>query len=144
MLCNNMLALLIKTSMWGYSFFFFFKKMRAQGALKRKDIWFPNFCVYRSLWESEKIRSPGNEITDGYKLQCGCWEPNLGSLKEQPVLLNAGPPLEPLHFNMCLFVNSFSCMWAHECGARGHLWLSSLEASSTLSSGRSCFVELIE
>ena len=36
---------------------------------------------------------PGTGVTDGCDPTCGCWELNLGPLKEQPVLLSADPSL---------------------------------------------------
>jgi hypothetical protein len=36
-----------------------------------------------------------NPITDGCKPSCGCWELNSGLLKEQSVLLNTEPSLQP-------------------------------------------------
>ena len=36
---------------------------------------------------------PGTGVTDGCEPTCGCWELNLGPLKEQPVLLSADPSL---------------------------------------------------
>lgn len=32
----------------------------------------------------------------GFELPCGCWEPKLGPLKQQPGLLTVGPSLQPL------------------------------------------------
>ena len=40
------------------------------------------FCLYVCLHEGAK--SPGTGVTDSYELSCGCWELNLGPLKEQP------------------------------------------------------------
>lgn len=34
----------------------------------------------------EAIRSPGIGATESFELSCGCWEANLGPLKEHPVL----------------------------------------------------------
>ena len=36
--------------------------------------------------QRKELDSSGNGL-DGCKLMCGCWEVNLGPLKEQPVLL---------------------------------------------------------
>ena len=33
------------------------------------------------------IRAPGTAVSGFCELPCGCWEPNLGLLQEQPVLL---------------------------------------------------------
>lgn len=37
----------------------------------------------------EDVRSPGTEVMDSCELSYGCWQPNLGSLQEQQLLLNA-------------------------------------------------------
>lgn len=39
----------------------------------------------QSLQRSEgDVRSPGTGVVDGYELQCGSWDWNLGPLGEQP------------------------------------------------------------
>ena len=43
----------------------------------------------------EGIRSLGTGVSDSCELPCGCWELNLGPLKEQLVLLTAEPSLQP-------------------------------------------------
>ena len=35
------------------------------------------------------------ELMDGCELPCGCWEPNLGPLQEQQVLITAESTLQP-------------------------------------------------
>ena len=35
----------------------------------------------------EGVRSPATGVGGGYELPCGCWEPNVGPLEEQSVLL---------------------------------------------------------
>ena len=42
--------------------------------------------------------SPGTGATGGCEPPCRCWEPNLGPLQEQPVLLPAEPPLQVKSF----------------------------------------------
>ena len=50
-------------------------------------------CMYILAWRPEVgIRSPGTEVIDGCKLQCG--ELNLGPLREQPLLLTTEPSLQ--------------------------------------------------
>lgn len=49
------------------------------------------WCPQRS---EEGIRSPGTGVPDNCELPCGCWDLNLGSLEEKPVLLAAEPPLQ--------------------------------------------------
>lgn len=39
---------------------------------------------------------PGNGVPDGCELPFGCWESNVSSLKEQPVLLTCEQSLQPL------------------------------------------------
>lgn len=45
----------------------------------------------------EGIGFLGTTVTDGWESPGGCWDSNLGSLKEQPVLLTAKPSLQPMH-----------------------------------------------
>lgn len=40
-------------------------------------------------------RSHRTGVTDSYELPFGCWEANLGTLEEQPVLLAYEAPLQP-------------------------------------------------
>ena len=42
------------------------------------------WCLRRS---QEGVGSPGTGVTDDYEPPCGYWEPKLGSLHEQQVLL---------------------------------------------------------
>lgn len=44
-------------------------------------------CFLCLLGLEEGIGSPSNGVTDSRESPCGCWEPNLGSLEEQPVLI---------------------------------------------------------
>ena len=50
-------------------------------------------CIYAPLEclvpqkPEEDIRFPGTGVTGGFEPPCWCWELNLGTLKEQPVLL---------------------------------------------------------
>ena len=39
-------------------------------------------CAWRSLRPEDSISVPGTELAHGYKLPCGCWEPNPGPLQE--------------------------------------------------------------
>ena len=43
----------------------------------------------------EVVRSPGTGITDSCELSCGCWDLNLGSLKNKPMFLTAKPSPQP-------------------------------------------------
>lgn len=43
-----------------------------------------------TIWVREDFRSPGTGATDVCKSSCGCWELNLGSIREQQVLLTDG------------------------------------------------------
>jgi hypothetical protein len=43
----------------------------------------------------EDMRSPGTGVTGSCEPLWGCWEPNLCLLEGQPVLLTAGPSLQP-------------------------------------------------
>ena len=52
------------------------------------------FCLHVCLCEG--VGSPGTGVTDSCELPCGCWVLNLSSLEEQPGLLTAEPPLQPL------------------------------------------------
>jgi hypothetical protein len=38
---------------------------------------------------AQGVWSLGTGVTDSFKLPCGCWDPNSGTLEEQPVLLTA-------------------------------------------------------
>jgi hypothetical protein len=40
------------------------------------------------------IESPGTRVVDSCEMPCGCWELNLGSLKEQPMLLTVEPSFQ--------------------------------------------------
>ena len=50
----------------------------------------------RAPMEASRERQipPGNGLTDGCELPCGCWELNPGPLEDQPVLLTAEPSLQ--------------------------------------------------
>lgn len=54
------------------------------------------WCLQRP---EEGARSPGTGDTDGCDLPYECWEPISGPLKEQRVLLTAGPSLQFLDVN---------------------------------------------
>jgi hypothetical protein len=54
------------------------------------------------LWKSEEeVRSPGNGVMESCEPPCGCWEPDLGSLHEQRVLLTAETSSWPQHICSC-------------------------------------------
>lgn len=57
----------------------------------------PHACiVYRSQ------KRPSDLLELGLcGLSCGCWESNLGTLEEQPLLLTADPSLYPFHLKNC-------------------------------------------
>jgi hypothetical protein len=44
---------------------------------------------------AEIFRAPGTGVQDGCELPCGCWEPSLGPLQKQPVLLTTEPLIQP-------------------------------------------------
>jgi hypothetical protein len=54
-------------------------------------------CVCSSCGSQKRVSDPLElELTDGYESLCGCWKLNPGPLKEQQVLLTAGPSLQLL------------------------------------------------
>lgn len=55
-----------------------------------------DWCQWRP---EEDTGFPGTRVTDDDELQRGCWELKIGPLREQPALLTAAPPLQPLVFN---------------------------------------------
>ena len=52
---------------------------------------------YVYLVPEDSIRFPGNGVTDGCEMPCGCWELNLGPLQKQQVLLTSKSPLQAPH-----------------------------------------------
>lgn len=97
-------------------------------------------CVRRSLGEPEEHQIRWNLSYRWCKLLCGCWKPNVGPLKELPVLSNAGPA--PLHFNLYVCKHICLCMYVHTCentcwAMWGYSWVSSLGMPSTPFLGRS-------
>jgi hypothetical protein len=67
--------------------------------------------------ERKEHQIPGTGATDGCELPCGCWELNLGPLKEHLVLLTAEPPLQPQYVHIYKHRGNrqyFSKTW-HEC-----------------------------
>jgi hypothetical protein len=54
------------------------------------------FQEVRGLWIP-----PGTRVPDRCELPCGCWEPNLDSLQEQPVLFTTEPSLRPSGLSAC-------------------------------------------
>lgn len=55
-----------------------------------------DWCRWRP---EEDAGFPETRVTDGDGPQRGCWELKIGPLREQPALLTAVPPLQPLVFN---------------------------------------------
>ena len=55
-----------------------------------------------------RLLHPG--VRDNCRLLCGCWELNPGPLEEHAVLLNAQPPLQPLH--LILGDRLSHCSWS--------------------------------
>ena len=55
-------------------------------------MYLPGACIRQG------VRPSGAEVIDGCEPPCGCWEPNLGPLQEQQVLLRAEPSPQPPHF----------------------------------------------
>lgn len=53
----------------------------------------------------EGVSSPGVPVTDSCELPCGCWELNMDSLEEQPVLLTIEPSLQAEDVSKLLFGN---------------------------------------
>jgi hypothetical protein len=49
----------------------------------------------------EGIRSPGTGVIDGCGALCGCWEPKLGPLGKQPVLLTPERSLQTEKGSQC-------------------------------------------
>lgn len=48
-------------------------------------------CLYVHHESEEGVRCSGTGVSDDCESPCGCWEPNLGPLEEQPVLLTIEP-----------------------------------------------------
>ena len=62
-------------------------------------------------WRSEVgVRASGSRVADSCEPLCGCWEPNLGPLKEQQVFSTAKPSLLEFFFNYLLFIYAVSCL----------------------------------
>lgn len=52
-------------------------------------------CVCQEPMEPERASNfPGSRVSDGWDLPCGCWEPHLGPLEEQPEPLTAEASLQ--------------------------------------------------
>ena len=53
------------------------------------------FVYHMRAWCSQRPKggtgTPGSGVKDSCELPCRCWELNLGSQEEQPVLLTIGP-----------------------------------------------------
>jgi hypothetical protein len=61
----------------------------------------------------DDIGSPKVGITNSCEVPCGNWEPNLGPLKRQRVLLTTEPSLQPMFvFFVCLFVLTYIWGWS--------------------------------
>lgn len=57
-------------------------------------------CAYVGIfpWRPEEdIRYPRVGVTGGRELPCGCWQPGLGLLQEQQVIVTAEMSLQPIH-----------------------------------------------
>lgn len=69
-------------------------------------------------------RSALRAYPEGCELPCGGWESNLGSLKEQPVLLTAEPSLEPWPGILDLYTSDFlsAGIYRHEARASMAGW----------------------
>ena len=50
--------------------------------------------MYGSIISLSSDTEEEDPMTDGSDPPCGCWELNSEPLEEQPVLLNAEPPLQ--------------------------------------------------
>jgi hypothetical protein len=48
-------------------------------------------CMPGASRGQKKVSDPVEPVMDACKTSCCCWEPNLGSLQEQQVLLTAEP-----------------------------------------------------
>lgn len=67
-------------------------------------VYIPHMCLVCTETR-EHFVSPGTGVIHGFELPCGCWEPNLGSLEEDPVLSPTEPSLEPqVLFHSCSLV----------------------------------------
>ncbi|EDL22931.1 mCG147783 [Mus musculus] len=66
----------------------------------------------------ERLSDPlEQELTNNWGLPCGCWELNPSPLEEQPVLITAGPSLQPLRINSyAIKVVPDSSMWVSQAG----------------------------
>lgn len=53
-------------------------------------------CTYIVHTEARNSRSPGTGVLGCYEPLCGCWDLNLGSLQEKPVLVTTKLSLKPL------------------------------------------------
>lgn len=55
---------------------------------------------------------PGTGVIGSCELLCGCWELDLGPVKEQPVSLTSGLSLKPQHWHFwCLCSAAFTSLW---------------------------------
>ena len=61
------------------------------------NVWHHEHMCAWCLQRSEGVRSPGIGIIDGCEPSYGHWEPNLGHLQEQQVLLIGEPSSSPLN-----------------------------------------------
>lgn len=77
-------------------------------------------CAASMEASRERQIPPGNGLTDGCELPCGCWELNSGPLQEQQGLFTAEPPLQPLQVTLesffmpsvkAVFVWEVACHW---------------------------------
>jgi hypothetical protein len=64
-------------------------------------------CVCLLLKEKMYVGSPGTRVLDSWEPPCGCWEPNLGPLKEQPVFFTMEPSLHLRAYTFESIVDTF-------------------------------------
>jgi hypothetical protein len=71
------------------------------------------FLYYMHAWwlqrPEEGVQSPETGVVGSCNLPCGCWEPNPGPLKEQPVLLKDELSVQsfPFFFMMLELITGF-------------------------------------
>lgn len=64
---------------------------------------------------------PWNGVTDGCEPSCGCWEPHLGPLQEQPVLSSTEQPSLQPPFRLYQISYAMQHRDAHICSLSLHL-----------------------
>jgi hypothetical protein len=66
-------------------------------------------CPWCLQQPEENASFPGIRVTDGCEPPCGCGKPNLDTLQEQRVLLNAEPSVQlPVNYSLNMCQNSGS------------------------------------